>query len=339
MLRRLARPRPRPPLLDQFGIRGAGQVLTDTRTILGRVLGSTGKPGISQSTLGLLRPDLSLPAYGGWVPSDGRAPIFNLFDRTGGGRGFRYTVTRDRCRDFRGGRLSYDEHDGTDIVCPPVTPLVAAAPGVLVAWRDTFFRGGLTAIVDHGAGVLTQYTHLSRVTAEPGEPLRRGDVVGLSGAAGIDMLTGFPWIPPHIHFMVWVRGRPVDPFRAPNEAGAKAPGRWMHGTAPITSGPLAADPAPPVLGELRSEVALVEQVVGRCLDPRIRGELEAAGSAAGRLAILEDSLHHDRAAWPEGIDVDALRPKADAASVRLTLPLPASDFRGVRLADAPWTRP
>ena len=91
-----------------------------------------------------------MPAYRGLVPEDGRAPIFNLFDRVGGGWSFTQRVTRRAVRDYRGGRLSYDEHDGTDFVCPVGTPLVAAAPGQVVLIRDRWLRGGLTIAVDHG---------------------------------------------------------------------------------------------------------------------------------------------------------------------------------------------
>src|SRR5207248_2581223 len=146
-------------------------------------------------------------------------------------------------------RLTYDEHDGTDFVCPPGMPLASAAPGVVVAVRDVFLRGGLTVIVDHGAGVVTQYTHCSKVIAEVGQPLLRGEVVALSGTSGIDMLSGFPWVAPHVHFMVWVRGRPVDPFVLRGERDRA--GTWLHANDPRPSAPLADDPAPPRLSNVR----------------------------------------------------------------------------------------
>jgi murein DD-endopeptidase MepM/ murein hydrolase activator NlpD len=153
--RALDRTRGRAPLLDQFGVRSGQQVLRDVGTML-RILGTGRRSVLGLSTAGFFRPDLSLPAYAGFLPKDGLSPIYNFFDRTGGGRDFGPVVTRKTCRDYRGGRLTYDEHDGTDFVCPPGTPLAAAAPGVVVAVRDRFLRGGLTACVDHGAGVVTQ---------------------------------------------------------------------------------------------------------------------------------------------------------------------------------------
>ena len=151
------------------------------------------------------------------------------------------------------------------------------------------------------------------------------------------MLSGFPWIPPHVHFMIWLRGRPVAPYLAPGEAPRA--GTWLHANDPRPSGPLPADEAPPSTGEIAVDEGALERVVARCRSARIRGEIERAASVCGALAICEDSLHHDRDEWPDDVDPGVLRPPADAARVRFTLPLPASDFRGARPGDASWTQP
>jgi hypothetical protein len=246
-------------------------------------------------------------------------------------------VTRRLARDFRGGRLTYDEHDGTDFVCPPGTPLASAAPGVLVAVREMFLRVGITACVDHGHGVITQYTHLSRMVASVGQTLERGETVALSGSAGIDMLSGFPWVPPHLHFMVWVRGRPVDPYLATGET-ARA-GIWLHGNDPRPSGPLDDDAHPAGIDSIGVNTDALAALVARCRDPEIRQEIERARHVATQLALLEDSVHHDRHAWPTDAVVDACRPAGDASAVRLTLPMPSSLYRSARPSDAPWTAP
>ncbi len=337
MFQRLASPRPRFSLADQFGLRSAPQVVRDVGRMLRRIGTATDAPPLRLSTAGFWRPDISLPAYAGLLPSDGVSPIFNLFDRVGGARGFAGVATRERARDFRGGRLTYDEHDGTDYVCPPGTPLASAAPGVLVAYRDSFLRGGLTACVDHGGGVLTQYTHLARRVAEVGQPLRRGETVALSGTAGLDMLSGFPWVPPHVHFMIWVRGVPVDPYRAPGEP--ERPGGFVHGNDPCTSGTLPGDGGPRSLAEVAVDEAALDAAIARCVDRSIQGEIERARSPVTRLALFEDSRHHDRAAWPLDMPFGLGRPPADAGPVKLTLPLPAGLYRRARFADAPWTSP
>lgn len=320
--------------LEQFGVRSASQLKADVSELIAHAFGGESEPPIGLKTAGLFRPDLSWPAYAQLIPSDGMTPIFNLFDRVGGGRGFRRTVTRNTCRDFRGGRLTYDEHDGVDFVCPPGTPLVAAAPGIVVATRDNFLRGGLTACVDHGSGVVTQYTHLSRMVAELGQPVARGEVVALSGTAGFDMVSGFPWVPPHIHFMVWVHGSPVDPYLAKHEDSRA--GTWLHGNTPETSGELKGDRVPAAVD---INLQALEQTMAVCRSSKIAELLQRAPTDGARLALCEDSLHHDRDAWPADVDVKSLRPPADASSVKLTLPLPKSEYRGAKITDAIWTRP
>jgi murein DD-endopeptidase MepM/ murein hydrolase activator NlpD len=342
--RRLDRASPMPPLRDQFGIRSRDQVVRDLGTVASHLVGaprrrgaapSEERFGMGVSSLGLLRPDLALPAYAGLVPRDGLSPVFNLFDRVGGGRGYRGRVTRATARDHRGARLTYDEHDGTDFVCPPGTPLACAAPGVLVAVRDDWLRGGLTAIVDHGAGVVTQYTHLSALVAEVGQPLERGATIAVSGMSGLDMAHSFPMVPPHVHFMVWIRGRPIDPYLAAGEA--RRPGTW-HGDGPRPSGSLPDDPPPPRLDRLAPDVSLLQALMPACRVAAVREEIERAPSDAARVAIAEDSLHHQRFAWDPAAWDTPLRPEQDSAGVRITMPLPVSDYRGARFADAPWTR-
>jgi murein DD-endopeptidase MepM/ murein hydrolase activator NlpD len=336
MFHRVATPPDLPGFLARFGAKGARHLASTLGEVLAHQGGGERFPA-DLSTAGFARPDLSLPAYAGLVPDDGLAPIYHFFDRGSGGLDFAGRVTRRTSRDHRGGRLTYDEHDGTDFVCPPGMLAVAAAPGVLVAVRDRFLRGGLTASVDHG-GVITQYTHLARVTADIGQPLARGEPLGLTGHAGFDMVIGFPWVPPHVHFMAWVLGQPVDPFLVDGEAPHAA--SWAHRNDPRPApGPLAGDPSPLEIRDLSLDPRAIEAAIRLCHDLAIVAEIECAPHDAARAAIIEDSLHHDRAAWPAAARRLALRPGGVRAPVRLTLPLPAPDYRGARVADAWWTRP
>ena len=336
MFRRVPRPSELPAFLSRFRAQSAAHVAHTAREVLSHQLGGE-RFSADLTTAGFFRPDLSIPAYGGLVPKDGLSPIYHFFDRTGGGQEFKGRVTRGAARDYRGGKLTYDEHDGTDFVCPPGMAVTASAPGVFVAVRDRFLRGGLTACVDHG-GVVTQYTHLSRVTAEIGQPLSRGEQLGLSGHAGFDMLIGFPWVPPHIHFMAWILGQPVDPYLRPEEDEHAAV--WDRRNDPVpATGPLAGDAEPLSISDIPVNSAAIERALRMCKDPVIAEEIERAPHDATRVAILEDSLHHDRQAWPEEARRMDYRPHGARHKVRLTLPLPASEYRGTRVADAPWTRP
>ncbi|MFW5878917.1 MAG: M23 family metallopeptidase [Myxococcota bacterium] len=337
MYRPIERPHPLPPVPDLFGIRSREQLARDLKLLAPKVLRAGGEGGLGLSTLGLFRPELSFPAHAGLIPRSGVAPIFNLFDRFAGGLRYRYTATRRRCRDFRGGRLSYDEHDGTDLVCPPGIPVVAAAPGILVHVRERFIRGGLTAMVDHGNGVVTQYSHLSKMLAEVGSPLRRDQPLALSGISSVDMVAGFPCVPPHVHFMVWVRGRPVDPFVGRREKPRA--GTWLHGNEPETSPPLPDDPEPPRPEELCIEERVLDELLELCVDPDLREEIEQAPTTAARAALVEDCMHHDRDGFRTGSLAVNLRAGCRPGEVRLTVPLPSSEYRGAAPADSPFTRP
>ncbi len=97
-------------------------------------------------------------------------------------------------------------HEGIDIAGRFGTPVVASADGeVAKVARD---RGGYGQFVllDHGDTVETLYGHLAQVIVEPGDVVRRGDVIAYMGSTGRS--TG-----PHVHYEVRVAGvhrNPVD---------------------------------------------------------------------------------------------------------------------------------
>jgi murein DD-endopeptidase MepM/ murein hydrolase activator NlpD len=96
-------------------------------------------------------------------------------------------------------------HDGLDIGAPPSAPVYAPAGGQVAAAGFDAKMGNLVAI-DHGYGFETQYGHLSKVLVKQGQRVKRGDVLGLVGSTGLS--TG-----PHLHYMVKVNSRPVNPQR------------------------------------------------------------------------------------------------------------------------------
>lgn len=311
---------------NMFGIRSVKQIRSD----LAHVLGKTGSAfQLNLSSAGFFRPDLGVPTYLGKYPRNRLAPILHCFDRVGGGKHYSQRVTRDTATDFRGKHLSYDEHDGVDFTCPIGTRLVAAAPGHVVMIRDTWLRGGITIAVDHGHGVLTQYTHCWKSKVQLGQRVKRGETLALSGSAGLDMTLTFPWLPPHIHFMVWDHGKPIDPYLQEGEPDHT--GTWLQRNAPSH---VSADTTE--LPARYSEVneMLVQQLAGECHDEKIADEIrQLNGNPHFLAAFLEDSFHHHAFAWPNEIRSLDLRPR-QSGNIKLSLPLDQTHYDGAVFADA-----
>jgi len=95
-------------------------------------------------------------------------------------------------------------HTGVDISADQGTPVHAAADGI-VYHAEFWGRYGKLVIVDHGNGMRTWYAHLSRFDVVPGQEIRRGEVLGFSGATG--RVTS-----PHLHFEVRLGNSPVNPY-------------------------------------------------------------------------------------------------------------------------------
>ncbi len=94
-------------------------------------------------------------------------------------------------------------HPGWDIVAPLGADVRAVFDGV-VGYADWMRGYGLTLILDHGAGVITIYSHASALLAQPGDRVHRGQLVGKVGETA--SLRG-----PLLYFELRVDGRPVDP--------------------------------------------------------------------------------------------------------------------------------
>jgi murein DD-endopeptidase MepM/ murein hydrolase activator NlpD len=74
-------------------------------------------------------------------------------------------------------------HNGTDFRGKVGDTVFASNRGV-VALTEDFLLAGTILYVDHGAGVVTGYFHLSRVLVAAGDTVERGQAVALVGASG-----------------------------------------------------------------------------------------------------------------------------------------------------------
>lgn len=94
-------------------------------------------------------------------------------------------------------------HAGTDFHATVGTPIAAASSGIVhsVSWDS---GGGLHVQIAHADHIDTLYLHLSKSLVKPGDKVKGGQVIALSGDSGLG--TG-----PHFHYEVHVNGTPVDP--------------------------------------------------------------------------------------------------------------------------------
>lgn len=95
-------------------------------------------------------------------------------------------------------------HEGIDVSAPMGAEIEAPAAGVVtdVGWEDGY---GNIVTIDHGFGVVTKYAHCSKILVGRGQRVKRGQRIALVGSTGLS--TG-----PHLHYEVWVNGRPVNPI-------------------------------------------------------------------------------------------------------------------------------
>jgi len=95
-------------------------------------------------------------------------------------------------------------HLGVDFAGKVGAPVNAANRGV-VALVANFFLAGNVVYIDHGAGVVTGYFHLSRTLVAEGDTVARGQQIGLVGATG--RVTG-----PHLHWSARYGALTVNPL-------------------------------------------------------------------------------------------------------------------------------
>ncbi len=95
-------------------------------------------------------------------------------------------------------------HNGIDIPGPIGTPIYATADGTVgrAQWVSGY---GKYVEVEHGHAMQTRYGHMTEILVQPGQRVRRGDMIGLMGSTGRS--TGS-----HLHYEVRIAGAPVNPI-------------------------------------------------------------------------------------------------------------------------------
>jgi murein DD-endopeptidase MepM/ murein hydrolase activator NlpD len=96
-------------------------------------------------------------------------------------------------------------HSGQDFAGVYGSPIYVTAPGV-VSFAGQRNGYGNTVEVDHGHGFKTRYGHLSAISVIVGQQVAVGQRIGAMGSTGRSTGT-------HLHYEVWVNGRPENPLR------------------------------------------------------------------------------------------------------------------------------
>ena len=145
-----------------------------------------------------------------------RAEDGKFYDRSGSGlaKGFLRFPTGKQYRvssNFNPRRLNpvtgrIAPHRGVDFAVPVGTPVLAVGDGEVVVAKNGGAAGNYVAI-RHGRQYMTRYMHLRKILVKPGQKIKRGDRIALSGNTGRS--TG-----PHLHFEMWINQLAVNPLTA-----------------------------------------------------------------------------------------------------------------------------
>ena len=109
-----------------------------------------------------------------------------------------------RTYQYNGKIIDRQVHLGIDLASVAHAPVPAANSGAVVFSGPLGIYGN-TVLIDHGFGLFSMYSHLSRSDVRAGQQVSKGDILGLTGNTG---LAGGD----HLHFSVIVHNTFVNPI-------------------------------------------------------------------------------------------------------------------------------
>lgn len=99
-------------------------------------------------------------------------------------------------------RISY--HRGLDFYARTGEAIFAMGAGKIVLAESMYYEGNCV-IIDHGSKILSIYMHMSKISAQEGQTIKAGELIGYAGSTGIS--TGA-----HLHVSMYVNSVPADPL-------------------------------------------------------------------------------------------------------------------------------
>lgn len=147
-------------------------------------------------------------------------------------------------RNWKGGTgQTYDNHPGTDFFMEENTPILAAAPGVVISYEISCDPSKKCFVaIQHESpygkyySITTIYGHLNKVNVNVADKVKRGDVIGLSGSVDVNVGSITTLYGKHLHFEVDVLPSQnsfsvydwycTDPYRNITNKGIQTIGFW-----------------------------------------------------------------------------------------------------------------
>ncbi len=105
---------------------------------------------------------------------------------------------------YGGNAIDHQTHLGVDLASVARSPVPAGNAG-RVAFAGAIGIYGNIVMIDHGCGLFSTYSHLSRIDVHEGQHVARAEVIGLTGMTG--MAGG-----DHLHYAVFIHNTFVNPY-------------------------------------------------------------------------------------------------------------------------------
>lgn len=308
---------------EAFGIDDLGKTLDDFRkAALGK--GKLPRTQFDITSVKIFKPQIAIPTWLGITRKDRLVPIYNFYNRNTPPPMEPFSVKVTFARDFTGGKWTYDGHPGTDFATPVGTHITTAAPGIVMRVTNNMDHGGLKIFIDHGEGLVTTYGHLSRALVSEGDRVGRGQSIALSGAAGMELVTFFPWVAPHLHLNVVLNSATVDPFALDKTGEASM---WMNHNDPRPyDGPGDTEFTPTKWDE-----KLLDRAIEACIAEEEKSNLRAGDSIEVIASNIIDYRMFYRGLFHS---LPPIYEKEYERKPMLDLPFRAKDYDGVKFPGA-----
>ncbi|UDG81611.1 Murein DD-endopeptidase MepM [Candidatus Profftia lariciata] len=95
-------------------------------------------------------------------------------------------------------------HRGVDFAMPVGTPIFAIGDGKVVVAKNGGAAGNYI-VIRHSCRYTTRFMHLNKILVKPGQQVKRGERIALSGNTGRS--TG-----PHLHYEFWLNNQAINPL-------------------------------------------------------------------------------------------------------------------------------